>query len=279
MSKNFNAFCKSPLTDAESTLLEQCLNGHNDYHRVIKGTKTSLFLTLLRAEERPYQAIEGDLLPPCTLDHVALDRLFNLADHMSDICSGGLQANKQKRTALLKSIELDLMQFRAHQTKLLKFTEQDMADLEKKQNTVVANFKQACESKDWDTLSWLYFDVMKPAPKEPDGSLQGEKIIQFPQKKSDNKKGLSKLMQDFNHLPKLRLGDVLDQIGEPPVLTQSAIFTGLCEDRIKIFGTIINFLAEMQESVSVQIRPRWPLTVQSAQSSMTTVPTKLSLVR
>ncbi|MDD3021116.1 MAG: hypothetical protein PHX61_09115 [Alphaproteobacteria bacterium] len=278
MSKNFNAFCKSPLTDAETVLLEQCFDGKSDYHRKIKGTKTSLFLTLLRAEESPYQAIEGDLLTPYTLDHVALDRLFNLADHMSDICSGGLRANKQKGTALLKSIELDLMQFRAHQTKLLKFTEQDMADLEKKQNTVVANFKRACEGKDWETLSWLYFDAMKPTPKSLESLPENENIIQFPQKDTGNKEGLNKLMQKFNHIPKLKLGDVLDQIGEPPILTHFAIFTGRCEDRIKIFETIIGFLTEMQDAVSVQIHPRSSLMVHPTQAA-SNVPVKLSLVR
>ncbi len=286
MSKNFNAFCKSPLTDAEAQLLKLCLDGKNDYHRTVKGTKTSLFLTLLRAEGQPYQDVDSSLMERYTLDSEALDRLFDLADHMIEVCVGRTKFNRHQSTSLLKSIEPDLIQFRARQTRLLKLVEEDQADLKEKQDKIVAAFQRACEGKDWDTLSWLYFDAMRPEPKAPKPVHIDENVIQLPQRpstaKTDEKGGLCKLMQDFNHLPKLKIGDVLNQIGEPPILTQAGIFANQCKDRLKIFGTLIEFLSEMQESVSKQINTKGYLTAEPTQTSETrgtASPVKLTLVR
>jgi len=280
MKTAFQDFCRRPLTDSERSLLDGMRIYTSVLHDSIpENSTTRFFLTLLRLEEscleeEDRQEYKADYL----INWRELDHLFDLSDVM----------RKFDADTPLKKLEKDdfetmrqgrdvLGRFLVRQKKTLDDLNEDCKILKAQQDGLVVQFQIAAESKDWETLSWMYFQSKQNSERAAILSQNNpEQVIAFPKNKT-NEQFVEELKSKFDGLAKLYIGDLLDELGQPFVLTQSGHMYQQQLANANAYEVIVSFVKELHEHLSTTLAAQiWasPKTGNTAQ-----FPAKLVLVK
>ncbi len=280
MKTAFQDFCCRPLTDSERSLLEGMKVYTSLLHSSIpENSTTRFFIALLRLketciEEEDRQEYETEYL----INSRELEHLFDLSDVMRKFDAETPRKKLGKDDFETMSQGRDVLgRFLVRQKKTLDHLNEDCKALKAEKDGLVVQFQIAAESKDWETLSWMYFQSKQNSETAAIlGQNNPEQVIAFPRNKT-NAQFVEELKSKFDGLAKLYIEDLLDELGQPFALTQSGRLYQQQLANANAYKVIVSFVKELHEHLSTTLATQiWasPKTGNTAQ-----FPAKLELVK